>query len=136
MCETRTDGRSPRWRRFMLCCNVAPMAQRGEQKRPDARGVSERLAAVVQSMKDAGVWETQRPPDSAFENMGAFGINTMPFTDWLRWVFVPNVERLITTNGPWPTSSQVSAQAAREGDTDVVVKSLVPALAAFDQLFS
>jgi uncharacterized protein YqcC (DUF446 family) len=63
-------------------------------------------------MKDAGVWDTQRPPDSAFQNMGAFGINTMPFTDWLRWVFVPNVERLITSNGPWPTSSQVSAQAA------------------------
>lgn len=136
MCETRTDGHLPRWRRSVLCCNVAPVARRGERKRPDAHGVSVRLAAVVQSMKDAGVWETQRPPDSAFENMGAFGINTMPFTDWLRWVFVPNVERLITTDGPWPTSSQVSAQAAREGDTDEVVQSLVPALAAFDQLFS
>lgn len=112
------------------------MTRADRQKRPDARGVSERLAAVVQSMKDAGVWEARRPPDSAFENMGAFGINTMPFTDWLRWVFVPNVERLITTNGPWPKSSQVSAQAAREGDTDPVVNSLVPALAAFDQLFS
>lgn len=112
------------------------MTRRGEQKSPDARSVSERLAAVVQSMKDAGVWETQRPPDSAFEDMGAFGMNSMPFTDWLRWVFVPNVERLITSNGPWPTSSQVSAKAAREGDTDEVVSSLVPALSAFDQLFS
>lgn len=120
----------------MLCCNVAPMAPRGRQKGPDARSVSERLAAVVQKMKDAGVWETQRPPDAAFENMGAFGINTMPFTDWLRWMFVPNVERLIASDGPWPTSSQVSAQAAREGDTDEVVNSLVPALSAFDQLFS
>jgi uncharacterized protein YqcC (DUF446 family) len=112
------------------------MIQRVRQKGPDARQVSERLAAIVQSMKDASVWETQRPPASAFENMGAFGINTMPFTDWLRWVFVPNVERLITADGPWPTSSQVSAQAAREGDTDEVVHSLVPALSAFDQLFS
>jgi uncharacterized protein YqcC (DUF446 family) len=101
----------------------------------DSHTVAERLAAVVQSMQAAGVWDTPRPPAEAFENMGAFGMNTMPFTDWLRWVFVPNVERLIASNGPWPGSSQVSTQAMREGDTDDVVQSLVPALSAFDDLF-
>jgi uncharacterized protein YqcC (DUF446 family) len=111
------------------------MAKR-KAKAPDAHSVGERLAAVVKSMKDAGVWEIPRPPNAAFENMGAFGMNTMPFTDWLRWVFVPNVEGLIASKGPWPGSSQVSAQAAREGDTDDVVRSLVPALTAFDELFA
>jgi uncharacterized protein YqcC (DUF446 family) len=68
--------------------------------------------------------------------MGAFGINTMPFTDWLRWVFVSRVEALIESNGPWPTSSSVAAQAAREGDTDPVVQALVPVLSQFDALFA
>jgi uncharacterized protein YqcC (DUF446 family) len=112
------------------------VTKRGNRGKPGTQAVAERLAAVVQSMKDAGVWETPRPPDSAFENMGAFGMNTMPFTDWLRWVFVPNVERLIASEGPWPRSSQVSVQATREGDTDLVVQSLVPALSAFDELFA
>jgi len=102
---------------------------------PDARAVAKGLAVVVQSMRAAGVWDTQRPPAEAFENMGAFGMNSMPFTDWLRWVFVPNVEALIASDGPWPRSSQVAAQAAREGDTDDLVQSLVPALSAFDELF-
>jgi uncharacterized protein YqcC (DUF446 family) len=112
------------------------MSKPGNRQAPDTRAVAERLADVVQSMKDAAVWETPRPPASAFEDMGAFGMNTMPFTCWLRWVFIPNVERLIASDGPWPRSSQVSAQAYREGDTDAVVRSLVPALAAFDALFA
>jgi uncharacterized protein YqcC (DUF446 family) len=112
------------------------MPNQETQSVPNATSVRERLERVVQSMKDVGVWEGPRPPDAAFENMGAFGMNTMPFTDWLRWVFVPNVERLISSNGPWPRSSQVSAQAAREGDTDPAVHSLVPALADFDALFT
>jgi len=102
---------------------------------PDARTVAKSLAAVVQSMRAAGVWDTQRPPAEAFANMGAFGMNSMPFTHWLRWVFVPNVEALIASDGPWPRSSQVSVHATREGDTDAVVQSLVPALSAFDELF-
>jgi uncharacterized protein YqcC (DUF446 family) len=105
------------------------------KKKPTASSVAERLAAVKQKMRDAGVWETPRPPDQAFEDMGAFGMKTMAFTAWLRWVFVPNVERLIESGGPFPSSSQVSAQAAREGDTDEVVESLVPALRDFDGLF-
>jgi uncharacterized protein YqcC (DUF446 family) len=112
------------------------MTKRRKGKSPDGPSVSAALAAVVESMKEAGVWDTPRPPDSAFEDMGAFGMNTMPFTDWLRWVFVPRVEQLIASNGPWPTSSQVAAQAAREGDTDDVVMSLVPALSTFDELFA
>ena len=115
--------------------SLSQVSELEKRKLPDVGSVSKRLATVVQSMKDAGVWDGPRPPEAAFENMGAFGMNTMPFTDWLRWVFVPRVEQLIATNGPWPGSSSVSAQAAREGDTDPVVQSLVPALSEFDELF-
>jgi uncharacterized protein YqcC (DUF446 family) len=106
-----------------------------KSKAPTATSVAERLAVVKVKMQEAGVWDTPPPPAEAFENMGAFGMNTMPFTDWLRWVFVPNVEGLLASGGPFPKSSQVAAQAMREGDTDPVVHSLVAALDDFDRLF-
>lgn len=104
---------------------------------PHAGEIAQRLAAVVDGLKRAGFWELPRPPESAFENMGAFGMNTMAFATWLRWVFVPNVEARIASDGPWPSSSSVAAQAVREfdGDTDPGVLELRSALSDLDTLF-
>lgn len=97
--------------------------------------VRKRLDEVITAMHAQSIWDLPRPDDSAFENMGAFGTNTMAFDAWLRWVFVPNVERLIESDGPWPPSSSVAVQAVREGDTDHHIAALVPALSKFDELF-
>ena len=102
---------------------------------PSKEAVRAAVDAVVAAMRGAGVWAIERPPDEAFAEMGAFGARTMAFAQWLRWVFVPNVERLIESGGPWPSSSQVAVMATREGDTDPVIASLVPALARFDAVF-
>ena len=86
-------------------------------------------------MKNANLWDIVRPKDEAFVDMGAFGQRTMSFAQWLRWVFVPNVERLVASGGPWPRSSSVAAMATREGDTDRGIQSLVKSLSDFDALF-
>ena len=86
-------------------------------------------------MTSEGMWDIERPADDAFLGMGAFGMNTMAFAQWLRWVFVPNVERLLAARGPWPLGSSVATQATREGDTDQHIAALVPALREFDELF-
>jgi uncharacterized protein YqcC (DUF446 family) len=102
---------------------------------PSREAVRAALDAVVAALRGAGVWSIERPPGEAFAEMGAFGARTMAFAQWLRWVFVPNVERLLESDGPWPSSSQVAVMATREGDTDPAIASLVPALARFDAVF-
>lgn len=101
----------------------------------DPDDVRTRLAAVVAAMQHSGAWEVARPADAAFVDAGAFGGETMAFEQWLRWMFVPNVERLIASAGPWPTTSQVAARAVREADTNPVIAAVVDALAAFDAMF-
>lgn len=101
----------------------------------DPDDVRARLAAVVAAMKRTGAWDVARPDDAAFADMGPFGSQTMAFEQWLRWVFVPHVEALIATAGPWPAASQVATVAVREGDTNPAVAALVDALAAFDAGF-
>ena len=86
-------------------------------------------------MKGAGLWQGERPPDEAFVDMGAFGGNTMSFDQWLRWVFIPNVEALIASNGPWPKCSSVGIRATREGDTDEHIAAIAHSLHEFDALF-
>ncbi len=97
--------------------------------------VRARLDDVIAAMKAGGAWEIERPADEAFQDMGAFGMNTMAFAQWLRFVFVPAIESRLANGGPWPSSSSVAVQAVREGDTDRVIAELVPALSAFDALF-
>ena len=46
----------------------------------------------------------------------SFGMNTMAFAQWLRYVFVPRVEGLLESDGPWPYNSSVGIHAVREFD--------------------
>jgi uncharacterized protein YqcC (DUF446 family) len=117
--------------------NLSVGRRKANREPPSVGEIAQRLAAVVEALKRAGFWELSRPPESAFENMGAFGMNTMAFAAWLRWVFVPTIEARIASCGPWPTSSSVAAQAVREfdGDTDPGVLDLRSALSDFDTLF-
>jgi uncharacterized protein YqcC (DUF446 family) len=97
--------------------------------------IRSRLDAVIHAMKECGAWDIARPKDEAFVDMGAFGNRTMVFEQWLRWVFVPNVEQLLVSGGPWPKSSSVAVTAVREGDTNPVVAAMVAPLSHFDALF-
>jgi uncharacterized protein YqcC (DUF446 family) len=101
----------------------------------DAQEVHRALQRVILAMKAADLWDVARPKDESFTDMGAFGQRTMSFAQWLRWVFVPNVEKLVASDGPWPKGSSVAVIATREGDTDHGIHSLVESLSDFDSLF-
>lgn len=101
----------------------------------DPERVREHLDAVVGAMRASGLWDVPRPDDESFVDMGAFGSRTMSFDQWLRWVFVPQVEQAIAQGGPWPSRSQVAVKAVREADTDPSLGALISPLAAFDALF-
>ena len=71
------------------------------------------------------------PDDVA--NGGAFGIATMAFPQWLRFVFVPVARRRIADDD-LPSASAVAAQAVRELDGDDRATPLLGLLADFDLL--
>ena len=97
--------------------------------------IRERLDAIIAEMKKIGFWNLPQPSHEDFENMGAFGMNTMAFAQWLRYVFVPNVESRLADGGPWPSQSMVGAHAIREFDGQDEAQNLVSLLIDFDQLF-
>ncbi|MEP6862440.1 MAG: YqcC family protein [Deltaproteobacteria bacterium] len=102
----------------------------------DPEDVRARLDTVVATLKATGAWDVERPSDDKLVDAGPFGMHTLAFEQWLRYVFVPSVEALIASHGPWPTESMVAAHATREWDGHPNPDDMLSALAAFDALFT
>jgi uncharacterized protein YqcC (DUF446 family) len=100
-----------------------------------SESVRRKLEEIVEEMGHLGLTDVAAPPPEAYENMGAFGIHTMAFPQWLVHVFLPRVRGLLETDGPWPNTSMVGLQALREFDGWVAAERLVTLLHEFDELF-
>jgi uncharacterized protein YqcC (DUF446 family) len=101
----------------------------------DVLAIGNGLDKIEAEMRKLGMWDIEEPTPEAYAKMGAFGMNTMAFAQWLRWVFVPRVRGLLESDGPWPPSSAVGTHAVREFDGYSEASELVTLLCRFDDLF-
>jgi uncharacterized protein YqcC (DUF446 family) len=90
--------------------------------------------AIEAELRTLGRWSAQRPPDSAFENMGPFGIHTLTAEQWLQFVLLPRIHEIVTTGGALPDGSHVSTWATRTFDGDPDVDELLRLLRELDAL--
>ncbi len=102
---------------------------------PSHERVAAKLDEIEAELRSIGWWEIERPPPEAFESRTAFFMDTMAYAQWLRWVFVPNVRRIIAERGRFPSESWVGVQAVREFDGDPNANRLTDLLNEFDELF-
>jgi uncharacterized protein YqcC (DUF446 family) len=65
----------------------------------------------------------------------AFALDTMAFSQWLQFIFIPRVRALIQTRSEFPSNSSVGAQAVREFDGFEEAAELILILSEFDALF-
>lgn len=98
--------------------------------------VSAQITAIEAEMKRIGFWQNEPLQAEQYNFRVAFAGDTMAFPQWLQFVFIPNVRRIVETRNTFPASSQVSAYAVREFDTYREDSSqLVTLLHDFDKLF-
>jgi uncharacterized protein YqcC (DUF446 family) len=104
----------------------------------DARtlAVRSKIDKITAEMRRISMWDIPKVTTDQLKDMGAFGCNTMAFEQWLRWVFVPQVETLIKDNGPWPSTSDVGVFAIKNFDGNDKASELVTLLCEFDGLFT
>src|SRR3954470_2495910 len=102
---------------------------------PDFDTVEQRIDAIEAEMKGIGYWRAEPLPPEMYDFKQAFAMDTMPFTAWLEFVFVPRVRSIIAERGEFPTHSMVGVQAVREFDGDTNADRLVELLGEFDGLF-
>ena len=97
----------------------------------DAGALADRLEA---ELKQLGRWSQAPLPASAYENMGAFGENTMAFEQWIQFVLLDRLREIVRTRGQFPPGSQLATYAVRALDGDPDSGPLHDLLYAVDRL--
>ncbi|HWX56441.1 MAG TPA: YqcC family protein [Verrucomicrobiae bacterium] len=92
------------------------------------------LDRIESELKRINYWQSAPLPKEKFADMGAFGMNTMAFSQWLQFVFLPQARKAVSGERELPTSSDVSVQGVREFDGDPNAGNLVSLLCEFDAL--
>ncbi|MBK8270360.1 MAG: YqcC family protein [Planctomycetes bacterium] len=87
-------------------------------------------------MKRTHMWQDRPLPPEAYQFRRAFAIDTMAYSQWLQFIFIPRVREIIAGKGQFPSVSHVGAQAVREFDGMEEAGELVSLLCQFDALFN
>jgi uncharacterized protein YqcC (DUF446 family) len=95
-----------------------------------------KIEGIEGELRSLGWWRAEPLPPDMMDFRAGFAMDTMPFTYWLQFVFIPNVRAIIAKQGNFPTASHVAAQAVREFDGIDEAENLIALLAEFDAFIS
>ncbi len=96
--------------------------------------VLSQLARIEAELQGMGWWQSKPLQPEQYQFTRAFAMDTMSFSQWLQFIFIPRVKES-AVEGKFPLKSQVAAQAVREFDGYPQATRLVALLAEFDELF-
>jgi uncharacterized protein YqcC (DUF446 family) len=101
---------------------------------PTPKKVLAKLKQIEAEMKEIGLWQSEPLEAEKYEFRSAFGMDTMAFSQWLQFVFLPRV-REAAAQESFPSESNVAVQATREFDGMAEPAQLETLLTEFDALF-
>ena len=98
------------------------------------KDVTRYLDQIEAEMRRIGMWQAEPPRPEQLKFTKAFAMDTMAFSQWLQFVFIPRVRAAVAANS-FPKGSSVGAQAVREFDGQPEAEQLLTLLSEFDALF-
>lgn len=98
--------------------------------------VGSKALEIEAELKRLNRWSPEQLPHERFENMGAFGSNTMSFEQWIQFVLIPRIGEISSARDRFPESSNLSTYAVRAFDGDADVKYLCDLLYDLDSLIN
>lgn len=96
--------------------------------------VQAKIDEIEQEMKRIGYWQSDPLQPEQYEFRSAFAMDTMAFSQWLQFIFIPRVKSMIETGEKFPPDSHNGAQAVREFDGDDEAQRLASLLSEFDEI--
>ncbi|EXF43518.1 protein YqcC [Pseudomonas sp. BAY1663] len=101
----------------------------------DARlpAVAQQLLLIERELRVLGLWAAAPPTLEALASSEPFCVDTLPFEQWLQWIFLPRMKTIVEGGLPLPAASGIHAMAEmvyRERQ----VAGLLEALLRFDEL--
>lgn len=65
----------------------------------------ETLIDLEQALRHIGWWQARAPEAAAFASSEPFCVDTMTFSEWLQWVYIPKMRSFIVLHGHLPAES-------------------------------
>lgn len=93
-----------------------------------------KLEEIEKEMKESGIWQSAPLAPEAYAFTRAFAGDTMAYSQWLQFIFIPRVREVVDGHGDLPPTSSVGAQAVREFDGYDAAAGLANLLAEFDEI--
>jgi uncharacterized protein YqcC (DUF446 family) len=91
---------------------------------------------IEAELRRLGRWQDTPLPEEKFENMGAFGSNTMTFEQWIQSILLVNIRAIIAAHDDFPDESQVGVYGVRVFDADPAARQLNQLLMELDDLIN
>ena len=76
-----------------------------------AMQVSRELGVLQREMENVGLWSDLSPSEEAMMSRQPFCADTMSFTSWLQWIFVPRMQYMVEAKQPMPHKSAMYPMA-------------------------
>jgi uncharacterized protein YqcC (DUF446 family) len=73
--------------------------------------VADSLLIVEAEMRRISVWSAEQPSEGALQSRQPFSIDTLEFTEWLQFIFLPRMRSLVEQNRPLPSISGIAPMA-------------------------
>ncbi len=99
--------------------------------------LAEQLLLIERELRVLGWWTMQAPDDQALASQEPFCVDTLAFSEWLQWVFLPRMKQLLERGAGLPDVSGILPMAEMTYAANMTeVRQLLALLGEFDLLIS
>lgn len=95
------------------------------------------ILEIEAEMRTLGLWEEQSPPGEALASSAPFCFDTLAFTQWVQWMLLPRLVRMVEESQAWPQRSEI-APLAEESFKELTQNTdrLLALMKEFDELIN
>jgi uncharacterized protein YqcC (DUF446 family) len=99
--------------------------------------LADQLLLIERELFVLGWWTSEAPPAEALSSREPFCVDTLPFEQWLQWIFLPRMKQIIEQGEALPAVSGIRQMGEMVFvDQAQEAKRLLDLLGAFDRLIS
>ncbi|HLQ85829.1 MAG TPA: YqcC family protein [Salinisphaeraceae bacterium] len=94
------------------------------------------LLQLELALRNNGFWQQQPPSPAAMASRLPFCADTLEFSQWLQFVFLPRMQHLIENNEPLPDNSNITAMAQEAWSEGAENREILQPIRAIDAVLT
>jgi uncharacterized protein YqcC (DUF446 family) len=98
--------------------------------------IADQLLLIERELRYMALWTDEAPSEAAMASVEPFCVDTMDFSQWLQWIFLPRMKSIIEQGAALPETSGIRSMAEVVYSETSEARPLLDALGRFDQIIS